>query len=146
MNIRKYKTEDFDQLATIYNAAHPDEFYREDSEFSLIPWAEDVYIMSILKDSDVYVCEGDSILGFCGYLGDKLNWMFVNPNFRGKGVAAKLLTHILPKLNDNTFLFVLKSNVRAIALYQKFGFILHKELLVDFQGHHILLNKMVIKI
>jgi ribosomal protein S18 acetylase RimI-like enzyme len=143
MIIRKYQTDDFEQLAAIYNVAHPDEFYCEEGKFSFVPWAEDEYIMSILNNSDVYICEAESILGFCGYLDNKLNWMFVDPKARGKGIAAKLLAHVLPKLQHDIFLFVLKSNVRAIALYEKFGFILHKEFLVDFQGHPILLNKMV---
>jgi len=145
VQIRKYRIEDFDQIAAIYNAAHPGEFYCEEGEFSFVPWTEDDYIMSLLADSDVYVCEDDSILGFCGYLGDKINWMFVQPKSSGKGVANKLLTHILPKLNAGTFLFVLKSNARAIALYKKFGFTINKEFVVNFQGHHLLFNKMIIK-
>ncbi|WP_159820188.1 GNAT family N-acetyltransferase [Colwellia sp. 20A7] len=145
MIIRQYKTDDFEQIADIYNAAHPEEFYREKGQFSLVPWAEDKHILSILDSSDVYVYEEAAILGFCGFLDNKLNWMFVEPTARGKGVAAKLLEHVLPKLPDHSFLFVLKTNVRAIALYEKFGFVVQQEFIVNFQGSNIVLTKMIIK-
>jgi len=145
MQIRKYNTEDFNQIAAIYNAAHPDEFYREKGQFSLVPWAEDKYILSILDSSDVYVYEEAAILGFCGFLDNKLNWMFVEPKARGTRVATKLLSYIVPKLPENSFLFVLKSNVRAIALYEKFGFVAQQEFMIDFQGSNIVLTKMIIK-
>jgi putative acetyltransferase len=145
MIIRRYKDDDFEQLAEIYNTAHPDEFYREEGQFSLLPWAEDKHILALLDSSDVYVYEDGAILGFCGYLGRKINWLFVEPNARGKGVAAKLLSYIVPKLPSNAFLFVLKSNVRAIALYEKFGFVAQQEFMIDFQGRNIMLTKMIIK-
>jgi ribosomal protein S18 acetylase RimI-like enzyme len=144
MLIRKYKADDFEQLAGIYNTSHPDEFYCEDGDFSFVPWEDDKYIMSILDDSDVYVCEGSSILGFCGCLENHINWLFVGPESRGQGVAAKLLAYVLPKLEGGATLSVWKSNERAKALYEKFGFHLQKEFSVNFQGQNMLVNKMVI--
>jgi ribosomal protein S18 acetylase RimI-like enzyme len=144
MIIRKYKPTDFDQLANIYNVAHPDEFYCEEGDFSLTPWADDKHIMSILDDANVYVYEADSILGFCGYLDKQINWIFVKPECRGKGVASKLLMHVLSKLEHEAYLFVLKSNKRAMSLYENLGFCLDKEFPIIFQEKHTRLNKMVI--
>lgn len=144
MIIRKYKSDDFARLAEIYDASHPDEFYGEEGDFSFVPWAEDKYIMSVLADSDVYVCEGNGIHGFCGSLDNHINWLFVEPGSRGLGVAAMLLAYVLPKLGEGTTLSVWKSNTRAKTLYKKFGFHLQKEFSVNFQGKNMLVNKMVL--
>lgn len=144
MIIRKYTADDFEQLADIYNVSHPDEFYCENGDFTFVPWADDKYIMSVLDNSDVYVCEDRAILGFCGYLDNHINWLFVGPEFRGQGVAAKLLEHVLPKLEDGATLSVWKSNKRAKALYEKYGFHLQREFSINFQGKDMIVNKMVI--
>lgn len=56
-----------------------------------------------------------------------LGRLVVNPQFRGKGIAAKLMSHLCErgrqelKLNEYS-LFVLAHNESAIKSYQKFGF------------------------
>ncbi|PCK06324.1 MAG: hypothetical protein COA42_17400 [Alteromonadaceae bacterium] len=46
-------------------------------------------------------------------------WLYVDPEHRGKGVAEALLLHILPLLESDASLTVLKSNECAINLYAK---------------------------
>lgn len=53
--------------------------------------------------------------------------LVVNPRFRGKGIAAHLITQLItlgkPDLNtDSCSLFVLSQNIKAIKAYSKLGF------------------------
>lgn len=144
MLIRRYQKSDFKRLSEIYDLSRPDEFYAEAGDFTFIPWAENDYMMGLFAGAEIYVYEEDAVLGFCGFTGEHINWFFVHPNSRGKGIADKLLTYLLTnKLKRGTTLFVWKSNQRAISLYKKHAFLAYKEYHVNFQGKKILLNKMV---
>lgn len=148
MSIRRYQKSDFNRLAEIYDASRPDEFYAEEGDFTFVPWAENNYMMTIFKGSEIYVFEekvtlGNSILGFCGFTGSHINWFFVHPDSRGKGIGDKLMTHLLTKLERGATLSVWKSNERAKSLYKKHGFLVYKEYYMNFQGKKLLLNKMV---
>ena len=148
MSIRRYKKSDFNRLAEIYDASRPDEFYAEQGDFTFVPWAENNYMMTIFKGSEIYVFEeevtlGNSILGFCGFTGNHINWFFVHPDSRGKGIGDKLMTHLLTKLERGATLSVWKSNERAKSLYKKHGFLVYKEFYMNFQGEKLLLNRMV---
>lgn len=158
MHIRPYKETDFESIANLYNTCRPDEFYGETGHFTLIPWAEDQYMMSILSRSDIFVYESSefganeeqSIIGFCGITGDRINWLFVSPNQRGHGIGQQLLSHLLltlekSKLESGIALSVWKSNQRAKYLYLKHGFHITAEFPMLFQGNTLLVNKMLYK-
>ena len=52
-----------------------------------------------------------------------INNIAVCPNYRGAGIAMKLLDNIIKNLDvENIFLEVSKINVKAISLYEKMGF------------------------
>ena len=158
MPIRRYEKSDFNRLAEIYDASRPDEFYAEQGDFTFVPWAENNYMMTIFKGSEIYVYEencvlddgvlgdcvvGNSVLGFCGFTGEHINWFFVHPNSRGQGIGDKLMAHLLTKLKRGATLSVWKSNERAKSLYKKHGFLVYKEFYMNFQGQKLLLNRMV---
>lgn len=143
MPIRRYQKTDFNRLADIYDASRPDEFYAEKGDFTFVPWAENNYMMTIFKGSEIYVYEEEMVLGFCGFTDNHINWFFVHPDSRGKGIGDKLMTHLLTKLERGATLSVWKSNERAKSLYKKHGFLVYKEFYMNFQGEKLLLNRMV---
>jgi len=143
MSIRRYQKSDFNRLADIYDASRPDEFYAEKGPFTFVPWAENNYMMTIFKGSEIYVYEEEAVLGFCGFTGNHINWFFVHPDSRGQGIGDKLMAHLLTKLERGATLSVWKSNERAKSLYKKHGFLVHKEFYMNFQGQRLLLNRMV---
>ena len=158
MSIRRYKKSDFNRLAEIYDASRPDEFYAEQGDFTFVPWAENNYMMTIFKGSEIYVYEedclvdanvvddsavSDSVLGFCGVTNNHINWFFVHPDSRGQGIGDRLMAHLLTKIERGATLSVWKSNERAKSLYKKHGFLVYKEFYMNFQGQQLLLNRMV---
>jgi len=55
----------------------------------------------------------------------EISTVYTNPEYRGKGYASKLVTHIHNlnlKEGNRSFLQVAKTNVAAIKLYEKLGF------------------------
>ena len=143
MHIRPYTKADFNSVASIYNAARLDEFYAERGQFTLTPWAKDEYMMSILTDSEIYVYQDGPILGFSGFTGNRINWLFVAPEHRGKGVGQDLLLYVLAKLKNSAKLSVWKSNQRAKSLYLKHGFKVSRQFSICYQGNNMMVCSMV---
>ena len=145
MSIRRYHPADFNRLAEIYDVSHPDELYAEQGDFTFIPWAENEYMMTIFAGAEIYVYREDkTILGFCAFTDDHINWFFVHPEHRGKGIGDQMLTYLLAnKLKKGTTLFVWKSNAPAKSLYKKHGFLAYQEFYKHLQGRLLLVNKMV---
>lgn len=121
MIIRKIRSDDIDSVAAI-----------EKANFSR-PWTArdfDRYVDS--KDGLFLVAEEDGrILGYCGVIlsppeGDITN-VSVASEYRGKGAGKKLVEEMLRRTEElgitTIFLEVRKSNVIAIGLYQKQGFV-----------------------
>lgn len=143
MEVRKYQDGDYDQVEKIYNVSRPDEFYGEKEQFSYEPWSEDEYIQSILKESEIYVCEENGIVGFCGYRANHINWLFVSPEFRGRGVASQLLAFVMPLMGAGITLTVGQSNERANKLYSKFGFVVKRHFIAPYQSSELAVSTLV---
>ena len=145
MEVRKYHTGDYDFIERIYNASRLDEFYAEQSQLVLEPWSDDEYVQSILEESEIYVCENETVIGFCGYLNKHINWLFVAPEYRGSGVASRLLSVVLPLVGEGATLTVGQSNERANNLYSKFGFIVKRKFVVNYQSKELAVSTLVLE-
>ena len=97
------------------------------------PWSEEM-ILSEMKEplSSFYVAVfQDNIIGYYGFLHilDELHILnvAVDPAFRQKGVGTKLIAHLIEKARALSAraltLEVRQSNLPAIRLYEKFGFV-----------------------
>lgn len=76
------------------------------------------------------VREGNRLVAFCNYwlVTTELHILTIatHPDYRGKGIATELLAHVLEKAQQTgcslATLEVRRSNVPAIALYERAGF------------------------
>lgn len=140
--IRAYKESDFSEIESIYNVSKRDEFAGEKFDVTVVPLSEDQKMLQLFRDSKIYIYEKSDIVGFAGAKGNYISWLFVHPDFRGKNIGKKLISHILSELNGEVTLNVARSNIAAINLYKDLGFDIDKEFTGKYQGNPIVGLKM----
>ncbi len=133
MNIRPYQVDDWDAVQGIWNRGKPDEFRGTCDLRAIIPFEQDEGMRRLFRGSTVFVGEADGrIVGFAGFKGDMITWLFVDPDCYRKGYGSALLSFILDRMGPTARLNVGAGNAAAIALYEKHGFTITKR----FDGNH----------
>lgn len=56
-----------------------------------------------------------------------LDEIFIEEQYRNKGLGASIIKDIISKTNNNLYLWVYKDNIKAISLYNKLGFNIKEE-------------------
>ena len=65
-------------------------------ENAVLQLEQDPPMLALFCDSTIFVAdEGDQIIGFGGYKGNYVSWLFVHPAQRRRGVARALLREIM---------------------------------------------------
>ena len=104
-----------------------------EKDLFLSPWNEEDFIHELKENpmAGYYILEKENqIIGYIGlwFLGDQcqITKIETDRHFQGQGCASQLMEYALEKSEElhyqNVNLEVRVSNVKAIALYQKFGF------------------------
>lgn len=96
-------------------------------------WSEQQSLEDMDNPHSEYYClmDKERLLGYVGlhHILDEvnLNMVYVEPDFRNRGLASQLLTFTLEQLRHrgvkHLFLEVRKSNANAIKLYERVGFV-----------------------
>ncbi|QNL51920.1 GNAT family N-acetyltransferase [Olivibacter sp. SDN3] len=121
--IRGYENKDWENVCDIFTKAKPEEFRGVIAGENILPLQKDAEILKLFQNSDIYVAEMyNNVIAFAGYSKYLISFLFVNPEYCRRGVATKLLQHILPMIGNQAWLLVLKTNLAAISLYNRFGF------------------------
>ena len=129
MSIREMKVDDLKRIVEL------------EKDLFLSPWNEEDFIHELKENpmAGYYIEKGDNcafvkkenqIIGYIGlwFLGDQcqITTIATDRHFQGQGCASQLMEYALEKSEElhyqNVNLEVRVSNVKAIALYQKFGF------------------------
>lgn len=142
MNIRKFKEADFQDILDVYAASKLDELRYEKVDFELLPLDRDMKRLSLLQESDIYVCEDQSVIGYAAHCGSEIRALFVHPRGRRKGIGKGLLEFLLSIITGPAELYVAKSNSPAIELYKKYGFKTVEEFETTYNDIPVLANKM----
>lgn len=94
-----------------------------------VPWSEQSFLEETENKLAVYlVAKEEKVVGYCGFWRVQDEVQITNiavlPEFRGRGIAGKLINKMLEMSADMSriILEVRESNVPAINLYKKFGF------------------------
>jgi len=123
MNIRPYEPADWDAVRDIWNRGKPDEFRGTCDLRAIIPLERDERMQQLFRDSTIFVGETDGrIIGFAGFKGEVVTWLFVDPDCYRKGYGCALLSFILSRMGSTARLNVGAGNAAAIKLYEKHGF------------------------
>lgn len=136
MHIRDYIDADWKAVREIYNLSKPDELKGSVDLRALIPLEKDSRNLRLFQQSRIMVVDQDGVpVGFGGYYGNTIHWLFVHPNHRRKGAARMILEHLVNQLTGTVKLNVFKNNRAARALYRKFGFEKEREFLGNYNGY-----------
>ncbi len=77
-----------------------------------------------LRHVEHLVCQRDGdgqVIGFIGVVGDKIEMLFIHPDWRGKGIGRRLLSYAVTHLGA-TLVDVNEQNAQAIGFYLHQGF------------------------
>lgn len=77
-----------------------------------------------------YVYDDGVVKGIIRVSGDEIEKLFVEPTFQSQGIGAKLLDFAVNHLNGS-HLWVLEYNTRGIEFYQRHGFMLANEKIME---------------
>ena len=122
--VRRMRVEDVDKTAKIWLegnlSAHsfiPETYWRENYEG----------VKGQLAQAEVYTYEDDrGILGFAGVMDGYIAGIFVKENMRSQGIG-KALTDFCKEKYPKLTLHVYCENKKAIAFYEREGFVIEKE-------------------
>ncbi len=80
-------------------------------------------VLKELPDLDIAAVRGDrgEVIGFVGMSKDKLDALFIHPDYRGKGIGKALVAYAIEKKGATT-VEVNEQNHQAVGFYQKMGF------------------------
>lgn len=106
------------------------DFLTEDDIQFFKPLVRDAYLDSVrlacLRDA------ADSITGFIGTAGEKVEMLFVDPALRGQGMGRALMDHALA--HGARSVDVNEQNPQAVGFYLRLGFVQYERSEVDGSG------------
>jgi [ribosomal protein S18]-alanine N-acetyltransferase len=146
MLLRDYQKEDWDAICDIFIRAKPDELKGSCSPEAVIPLAKDEGLLNLFNNSVLYVAELDNkIVGYGGYQGTLISFLFVDPQYYKRGIATELLKKVITQIGPEAWLIVAKNNIPARELYQKFGFQIAKEFVGKYNGHDVTVLRLALR-
>ncbi|MBU2713821.1 acetyltransferase [Zooshikella harenae] len=121
MEITTPSQKDYSELVSVWEssvrATH--DFLTEQDILFYKPMLADQFfpqvILKCIKNTD------NQILGFIGTAENNIEMLFIDPDYRGKGVGKKLLTYALHELGT-TKVDVNEQNDQAVGFYKHLGF------------------------
>ncbi len=126
--IRRYQDSDWEEACRVIDLSKPYELQAAGVAASFVPLASDARRIADFQKSEVYVWEeAGRLRGLVGHQGCFIGWLFVEPAAFRRGIAQALLGHVLARIAGDPWLWAMKENRPALALYQKNGFIILEE-------------------
>jgi putative acetyltransferase len=131
MTIRPFTLDDLGPLMDIWlrsvRATHT--FLTEDDIQKMLP-----LVRQALPELEMNVlCDGSKAIGFIGMSGNKIEALFLAPEFRRRGGGRRLVEHVQAK-REELVLDVNEQNPEATRFYEAMGFVVVDRSELDTQG------------
>ena len=106
----------------MHDRSRPVELAGSCDERAFIPLKEDPENTAFLQCRLLVACEGDKVIGFSGSHEEYLGWLYLDPEYTGRGIARLLLKESLKYTGPHAWTVTLANNTRAMKLYESEGF------------------------
>ncbi len=135
ITLREYQDGDWEAICLVHDLARPDELQGSCDPRAFIPIALDPEVDDLRRCAKHVACHGARVAGFVGVSGDYLAWLYVDPEYYGRGIGRRLLRLVLPLLGPAAWTIVLDGNARALRLYESEGFAVARTYTGDNAGY-----------
>lgn len=122
MKIKAYEKQYFDQLGMVMDKARMQELKSENLEQVFVAFRDAPYLDYLMSCKIFLAFEDVKLVGFIGFKPGKIEFIYVDPDKQGRGIATMLMEKALNKLKRPIKLEVFTNNKQAKSLYKKFGF------------------------
>ncbi len=127
INIRNYKTSDWEFICKIHDEARLDELRGTVDLNAFIPLKKAAFAEGLFG-GDIIIAEiangvDNEVAGFIGFNKKTIDWLYISPKHYRKGIGKLLIEQVLEKATGDIRIAVLKNNLSALTLYKKMGFV-----------------------
>lgn len=122
MKIKAYEKQYFDQLVMVMDKARMQELMSENLEQVFVAFRDAPYLDYLMSCKIFLAFEDEKLVGFIGFKPGKIEFIYVDPDKQGRGIATMLMEKALNELKRPIKLEVFTNNKQAKSLYKKFGF------------------------
>lgn len=122
MKIKGYEKQYFDQLGMVMDKARMQELMSENLEQVFVAFRDAPYLDYLMSCKIFLAFEDEKLVGFIGFKPGKIEFIYVDPDKQGRGIATMLMEKALNELKRPIKLEVFTNNKQAKSLYKKFGF------------------------
>ena len=122
MKIKVYEKQYFDQLGMVMDKARMQELKSENLEQVFVAFRDAPYLDYLMSCKIFLAFEDVKLVGFIGFKPGKIEFIYVDPDKQGRGIATMLMEKALNELKRPIKLEVFTNNKQAKSLYKKFGF------------------------
>jgi ribosomal protein S18 acetylase RimI-like enzyme len=119
---RDYQDTDWQAICQIHDRARPDELVGSCDPRGFVPIEQDKEVEDLNRHKKFVACEDDIVVGFVGVDEDYLAWLYIDPDYYGKGIGRELLRIGIREIGEGAWTIALEGNKKAIALYESEGF------------------------
>lgn len=119
---RDYQESDWQAICRVHDRARPDELLGSCDPRAFIPIEQDPEVEDLRKNQKFVACEGDLVVGFVAVDENYVSFLYVDPDYYGRGIGRKLLQMANAAIGEGAWTIVLDGNTKAIALYESEGY------------------------
>lgn len=124
LTIRDCRPEDEAALFAIHDRSRPDELAGSCDPRGFLPLAQDFRSVEDFRMSRKWVAvDGDRPVGFAGARDNYISWLYIDPDYYGRGIGRRLLKLAMEAAGPDAWTIALEGNARARKLYESEGFV-----------------------